>query len=77
VILFERIGSGGQIRAGRITADGLELGESIRICDHVAPPSSRQFTLGRDGRLAMLFGLNTIWVRAVDREKLMQFMFTK
>jgi hypothetical protein len=66
---------GAVIRPAKFTDAGIEAGDPIRITDHVAPLTSIQVRTTRDGRLALLCGQDTVWLRAADEDKLFAKLF--
>jgi tetratricopeptide (TPR) repeat protein len=74
VLLHEK--SGAWLRPGRITKAGLELGEPVKISDHVAPLSGLYLPSDADGTVAALCGEDTVWVRTVAREELFEKLAT-
>ncbi|MEQ8791831.1 MAG: sialidase family protein [Pirellulaceae bacterium] len=72
-LVYEK--SGSWLRPGRITETGLELGEAVKLTDHVAPLSSLYLPTESDGPLAALCGKDTLWVRTVKRAELFEKLF--
>jgi tetratricopeptide (TPR) repeat protein len=75
VLVYEK--SGAWLRPGRITEAALELGEPVKITNHVAPLSSLYLPPRGDGPVTALCGEDTVWVRTVGRGELFEKVATE